>query len=68
MQSNQAVARCNPFALMTDPSDVLNAMASSESLARLRAQVFHPLDKPLLGSVSDDVADYDRRIDRELND
>ena len=68
MQSNQAVAHCNPFALMTDPSAVLSAMAGSESLARLRAQVFHPLDKPLLGSVSDDVADYDRRIDRELND
>jgi hypothetical protein len=68
MQSNQIVARCNPFALMTDPSSVLNAMACSESLARLRAQVFHPLDKPLLGSVSDEVADYDRRIDRELND
>jgi hypothetical protein len=68
MQTNQIVARCNPFALMTDPSAVLSAMASSESLARLRAQVFHPLDKPLLGSVSDEVADYDRRIDRELND
>jgi hypothetical protein len=68
MQSNQAAAHCNPFALMTDPSAVLSAMASSESLARLRAQVFHPLDKPLLGSVSDEVADYDRRIDRELND
>jgi hypothetical protein len=68
MQSNQAVAHCNPFALMTDPSAVLSAMAGSESLARLRAQVFHPLDKPLLGSVSDEVADYDRRIDRELND
>jgi hypothetical protein len=53
---------------MTDPSAVLSAMASSESLARLRAQVFHPLDKPLLGLVSDEVADYDRRIDRELND
>ena len=68
MQSNQIVARCNPFALMTDPSAVLSAMASSESLARLRTQVFHPLDKPLLGSVSDEVAAYDRRIDRELND
>jgi hypothetical protein len=68
MQFNQIVARCNPFALMTDPSAVLSAMASSESLARLRTQVFHPLDKPLLGSVSDEVADYDRRIDRELND
>ena len=68
MQSNQAVAHCNPFALITDPSAVLSAMAGSESLARLRAQVFHPLDKPLLGLVSDEVADYDRRIDRELND
>ena len=68
MQSNQIVACCNPFALMTDPGAVLSAMASSESLARLRTQIFHPLDKPLLGSVSDELADYDRRIDRELND
>jgi hypothetical protein len=53
---------------MTDPGAVLSAVARSESLARLRAQVFHPLDKPLFGTLSDEVADYDRRIDRELND
>jgi hypothetical protein len=68
MQSNPIEAGCNPFVLMTDPSAVLSAMARSESLARLRTHVFHPLDKPLLGLVADDVADYDRRIDRELND
>ncbi len=68
MQTNLIESAGNPFVLMTDPDAVLSAVARSESLARLRTQVFHPLDKPLLGSVSDDVADYDRRIDRELND
>jgi hypothetical protein len=68
MQTNGIESSCNPFVLMTDPGAVLSAVARSESLARLRAQVFHPLDKPLLGTLSDEVADYDRRIDRELND
>ncbi len=68
MQTNLIESAGNPFVLMTNPDAVLSAVARSESLARLRTQVFHPLDKPLLGSVSDDVADYDRRIDRELND
>ncbi len=68
MQTKLIESAGNPFVLMTDPDAVLSAVARSESLARLRTQVFHPLDKPLLGSVSDDVADYDRRIDRELND
>jgi len=58
----------NTFSLMTDPAAVLHAMQHSHSLARLRGQVFHPLDKPLLAAVPDDVAAYDRRVDRELND
>ncbi len=58
----------NPFVLMTNPQAVVHAMQHSDSLARLRGQVFHPLDKPLASSVSDDVAAYDRRVDRDLND
>ncbi len=66
MELNQ-IAR-NPFVLMTNPEVVLHAMEHSDSLARLRGQVFHPLDKPLLAPLPDDVAAFDRRIDRDLND
>lgn len=58
----------NPFVLMTNPEAVLYAMAHSDALARLHGQVFHPLDKPLASSVAEDVAAYDRRVDRDLND
>ena len=66
MEFNQ-IAR-NPFVLMTNPESVLYAMEHSDALARLRGQVFQPLDKPLLSPLPDDVAAYDRRIDRDLND
>jgi hypothetical protein len=58
----------NPFVLMTNPEAVVHAMKHSDSLARLHGQVFHPLDKPLLSPVPDEVAAYDRRVDRDLND
>ena len=54
----------NPFALMTHPEVVLQAMQKSESLARLQGQVFRPLDKPILGNTQAVVAAYDRRIDQ----
>ncbi len=62
MQTNQLSS--NPFVLMTHPEVVLQAVEKSESLARLQGQVFRPLDKPILGSTSADVAAYDRRIDQ----
>ena len=62
MQSSQL--RSNPFALMTHPEVVLQALEKSESLARLQGQVFRPLDKPILGNLPADVAAYDRRIDQ----
>ena len=62
------------------PADVLNRFEAvsrplraameanlqrSDSLAGLQAQVFRPLDKPLLGNrLPDDVVAYDRRIDQ----
>lgn len=54
----------NPFVLMTHPEEVLRAVERSETLAHLRAQVFRPLDKPILGNTPADVAAYDQRIDQ----
>lgn len=62
MQTSQLAS--NPFVLMIHPEAVIQAMEKSESLARLRGQVFRPLDKPILGNAPADVAAYDRRIDQ----
>lgn len=43
----------NPFALMIDPQAVLAQIENSERLERLQRRVCRPLDKPLLGAVSD---------------
>lgn len=65
MQTVQLAA--NPFALMLDPQAVLQAMDQSDRLARLRSQVFRPLDKPLLSKLSDSVRAYDEAIDYEAD-
>ena len=63
MQPSQSIA--HPFSLMINPEAVLEALERSDSLAGLQAQVFRPLDKPLLGNrLPDDVVAYDRRIDQ----
>jgi hypothetical protein len=56
----------NPFAMMTNPEAVLQALELSDALASLQGQVFRPLDKPLLGNANmpEDVVAFDRRIDR----
>jgi len=66
METAHAIA--NPFALMTNPEMILRAVEQSQSLARLRGQIFHPLDKPLLCGQSPDLAEFDRLVDREWND
>lgn len=43
----------NPFALMIDPQAVLAQIENSERLERLQRRVCRPLDKPLLGVVTD---------------
>jgi hypothetical protein len=43
----------NPFALMIDPQAVLAQIENSERLEGLQRRVCRPLDKPLLGAVSD---------------
>ncbi len=63
MHPSQSVS--NPFVMMINPEAVLKALERSDSLAGLQAQVFRPLDKPLLcNKTPDDVAAYDRRIDQ----
>lgn len=66
METVHAIA--NPFALMTDPEVVLRAVEKSQSLSKLRGQIFHPLDKPLLSVLPQDLAEFDRLVDREWND
>lgn len=38
----------NPFALMVNPQDVLDAIERSDRLARLQSRICRPLDKPLI--------------------
>lgn len=55
----------NPFSLMMNPAEVLDAVGRSTRLERLQRRVCRPLDKPVL-SKSDEVAnDYDFSIDNE---
>lgn len=57
----------NPFALMMNPDAVVQAMERSERLARLKARVCRPLDRPLIPRVRDaSLAAYDAQIDAQL--
>jgi hypothetical protein len=57
----------NPFALMMNPEGVIQAMERSERLARLKARVCRPLDRPLIPRVQDaNLAAYDAQIDAQL--
>ena len=56
----------NPFALMMNPEGVLQAVERSERLARLKARVCRPLDRPLIPRVQDaNLAAYDAQIDAQ---
>lgn len=58
----------NPFALMMNPDAVVQAMERSERLARLKARVCRPLDRPLIPRVRDaSMAAYDAQIDAQLD-
>lgn len=57
----------NPFALMMNPEGVIQAMERSERLARLKARVCRPLDRPLIPRTQDsNLAAYDAQIDAQL--
>jgi hypothetical protein len=59
----------NPFALMMNPEGVVQAMERSERLARLKARVCRPLDRPLIPRLQDaNLAAYDAQIDATAQD
>lgn len=58
--------RGNPFALMMNPEGVIQAVERSERLARLKARVCRPLDRPLIPRIQDaNLAAYDAQIDAQ---
>ena len=63
MQTQDLVA--NPFALMLNPAEVIQAMERSDRLDRLQRRVCRPLDKPLIAHVAGGFDDYDQAIDAE---
>lgn len=52
MQTAQPVQ--NPFALLLNPAAVLAEVERSGRLNRLASRICRPLDKPVLGTASDD--------------
>ena len=61
--SNQEL-RGNPFALITNPQAVLQAVERSERLARLQSRICRPLDKPLIPNApGDETAAFDNSVD-----
>jgi hypothetical protein len=66
--NDSRIEPANPFALMMDPQSVLLAVERSERLNRLRSRVCRPLDKPLIGRVDGDQADYDDAVDAQSED
>lgn len=54
----------NPFALMMNPQGVIQAVERSERLARLKARVCRPLDRPLIPRLQDaNLAAFDAEVD-----
>jgi hypothetical protein len=53
----------NPFALMMNPADVLEAMQRSDRLSRLQRRICKPLDKPLIQKAPDEVSAFDHDVD-----
>jgi hypothetical protein len=55
----------NPFAMMTNPADVLKAVGSSDRLSGLARHVCRPLDKPVNLRLVPSFIEYDVAIDAE---
>ena len=53
----------NPFALMMNPEDVVQAMERSDRLSRLQRRICKPLDKPTIPHAPEEVTAYDHEID-----
>ncbi|SEK26187.1 hypothetical protein SAMN05216359_101220 [Roseateles sp. YR242] len=62
--TTQDFAAANPFAMLLDPARVMQEVARSERLQRLRSRVYRPLDKPLIAHRdAADLASFDEEID-----
>lgn len=55
----------NPFALMMNPRDVVEAMERSDRLGRLQRRVCKPLDKPVIPKSTDEAVEADDGDDAE---
>ena len=57
----------NPFSLMMEPENVLQAMERSQSLRGLRRRTLRPLDKPLIPYAKSHVLhdDADLSVDQD---
>jgi hypothetical protein len=57
----------NPFALMMNPEDVLQAIESSGRLDQLQRRVCRPLDRPLIPKkgAGAELDAFDREVDLE---
>jgi hypothetical protein len=55
----------NPFALMMNPRDVVEAMERSDRLGRLQRRVCKPLDKPVIPKSADEAVAADDGDDEE---
>jgi hypothetical protein len=53
----------NPFALMLNPDDVIQAMHRSDRLGRLQRRICKPLDKPIAPKAAEDVNAFDGEVD-----
>lgn len=62
---SQTVA-LNPFLMMLEPEQVLNAMAQSDELRRLQHRECRPLDRPVLRALSRDLVAFDAEIDQAM--
>ena len=54
----------NPFALMMNPAEVIQAMERSDRLGRLQRRICKPLDKPVIPRAPDELSAYDHAVDR----
>ncbi len=59
----------NPFSLMMEPENVLQAMEQSTTLRSLKRRVLRPLDKPLIpyAKGKNPYEDIDQEIEMELD-
>jgi len=53
----------NPFALMMNPAEVVQAMERSDRLGHLQRRICKPLDKPMIPRTPDEVSAYDHAVD-----